>query len=66
MSEPSKETKKRVTNRDFIDDSAFKKACEAAGVTPSLRQASKFKNQRGLAYQRHQDMSIAERLIHRG
>ena len=34
----------------FDQDSAFKQACSDAGITPTLRQAQKFRNRRGQAY----------------
>ena len=40
-----------VTNRDFAKDNGnFKDCCEAAGVDPSPRQASKFRNHHGAAF----------------
>jgi predicted HicB family RNase H-like nuclease len=41
----------RVTNRKFFEsDEYFIKACSEASVTPTKRQASKFRLGRGLAY----------------
>lgn len=46
MSEP-----KEVTNRQFSKtDKNFLSACEKAGVEPTARQASKYRNKKGLAY----------------
>lgn len=40
-----------ISNSEFAEtDQVFKKACELAGVPPSSRQASKYRNNRGLAY----------------
>lgn len=50
--------KPEVTNAQFAkNDPTFAKACELAEVEPTKRQASKFRNKRGAAYeawQRHQ------------
>ena len=41
-----------MTNKEFaVQDAQFRKACEAAGVEPTARQASKYRNNQGLAYQ---------------
>lgn len=41
----------RETNRTFAEtNQAFKKACERAGTPATKRQASKFRNERGIAY----------------
>lgn len=40
-----------ITNRDFVSDPIFRLACEMAKTTPTRRQASKFRMQRGLAFQ---------------
>jgi len=40
----------RQTNQDFSrTDRVFKMACELAGVEPTSRQASKFRNRKGTA-----------------
>jgi len=40
-----------VTNKDFAQkDSLFKTCCEAVGLEPTRRQASKFRNGKGKAY----------------
>jgi hypothetical protein len=40
-----------VTNREFAEkDKEFRNLCENSGVKPTTRQASKFRNKRGLAY----------------
>ena len=39
-----------VSNKAFITDAAFVAACENAGVKPTSRQASKFRNKKGAAY----------------
>lgn len=42
------------TNIEIMSDPLFIKACELARTAPTLRQASKYFNRRGLAYcQRH-------------
>ena len=41
-----------MTNREFAaQDAQFRKACEVVGLEPSVRQASKWRNKTGLAYQ---------------
>lgn len=41
-----------VTNKEFAaTDRKFRAACEAAGIEPTARQASKYRNNQGLAYQ---------------
>jgi len=40
-----------ITNEAFANnDRVFRKACELAGIQPTKRQASKYKNKKGLAY----------------
>ena len=39
-----------MTNKKFAKEEIFIKWCEKAGVTPTIRQASKFRNGKGLAY----------------
>lgn len=39
-----------VKNTSVLKSPAFKKACEAVGIKPTVRQASKFKRKMGLAY----------------
>ncbi len=40
-----------VTNRMFArDNEKFKAACDKAGVEPTGRQASKYRNKKGRAY----------------
>lgn len=41
---------KDVNNRAFASDPNFKKACEKANVSPTKRQASKFRMKKGVAY----------------
>ena len=38
------------TNKKFTEDVNFIKCCEEAGTKVTIRQASKFKNKKGLAY----------------
>jgi hypothetical protein len=38
-----------MTNREFVKDKFFVRCCERAGVTPTPRQASKFRNDKGRA-----------------
>ena len=41
----------REDNKTFAENNqAFKTACERAGTPPTKRQASKFRNERGIAY----------------
>lgn len=43
--------KKEMTNKEFAEQNElFIKSCGKAGVTASKRQASKFRNKRGKAY----------------
>jgi hypothetical protein len=40
-----------MTNRDFMKaDETFKVACELAGVQVTVRQASKFRSEKGKAF----------------
>ena len=42
----------RISNKEFAaQDKKFQAACKAAGVEPTARQASKYRNNQGLAYQ---------------
>jgi len=46
-----------LTNSMFKEaDDYFKKCCEAVDLTPSTRQASKFRNNRGKAYTEGRNM----------
>lgn len=38
------------TNREYKELPKFIEACEKAGVTPTSRQASKYRNKKGSAY----------------
>lgn len=41
----------RVTNKKFVEvDKVFISACERAGIKPTSRQASKWRNKKGLAF----------------
>jgi hypothetical protein len=41
-----------VTNRQFSEeDRVFQKACELAGIPVTVRQAAKFRNHHGRAFQ---------------
>lgn len=37
-------------NKSVFETEVFKKACEAAGIDPTIRQASKFRRKRGIAF----------------
>lgn len=39
-----------VTNREYAETDKFKAACKRAGVEPTPRQASKYRNGKGRAY----------------
>lgn len=39
-----------MTNREFSKTEEFIKCCKKAGIEPTKRQASKFKNKKGTAY----------------
>jgi len=41
----------RITNKKFVEvDKAFIAACERAGTKPTARQASKYRNKKGIAF----------------
>jgi hypothetical protein len=40
----------RTTHREFANSSDFYEACEKAGIPNTKRQAAKFRQRRGLAY----------------
>ena len=47
MSEP----KSKMSNRQFSqEDMKFRSACEKVGIKPTARQASKYRNKKGLAF----------------
>lgn len=49
--EVKKEVSTRITNIKFSEtDEYFKKACGEAGVTPTKRQASKFRLGKGIVF----------------
>ena len=39
-----------VTNKKFSEDGFFKACCEKAGIEPTMRQASKFRMEKGSAF----------------
>lgn len=42
-----------MTNKEFSEqDKIFNKACEIAGIKSTKRQASKYRNGKGLAYKK--------------
>lgn len=45
-----KSMKFETSNREFANTEGFKQRCENAGVKPTKRQASKFRNKRGSVY----------------
>lgn len=48
----SKKPAVKPTNTKFMkDDKSFNDACKMAGITPTKRQASKYRRGLGLAYQ---------------
>lgn len=50
-----------TTNKQFSEtDDLFKKCCEAANTKPCARQASKWRRQRGLAYNKLDEVSKCE------
>ena len=43
-----------MTNREFVEKrEVFREACKGARVEPTLRQASKWRNRKGKAYEYH-------------
>ena len=47
----------RITNREFVEKHQnFNLCCKIAEITPTMRQASKFRNGRGLAYKVYKRM----------
>lgn len=42
----------QLTNREFAEQNQeFREACYKAGITPTARQASKFRNRHGKSYE---------------
>jgi hypothetical protein len=39
-----------ITNRVYAEGEKFKEACAQAGISPTTRQASKYRNKKGKAY----------------
>ncbi len=51
MSSPGHKHKYEVCNEKFAkENNEFQSACDKAGVKPTTRQASKFRNKQGRAY----------------
>jgi hypothetical protein len=48
--EKRKEWRLTMTNNEFSKQERFIKACEAAGIKPTARQASKLRNLKGTLY----------------
>jgi len=44
-------TEKRLSNREYATDATFKELCEKAEVKATKRQASKYRLQKGKAFQ---------------
>lgn len=44
------EIKQRITNKKFSEDKYFIACCELASIEATMRQASKFRNEKGSAY----------------
>ena len=40
----------QITNKKFAETEDFKKKCEFCKVIPTKRQASKYRNKRGIVY----------------
>jgi hypothetical protein len=40
----------KITNREFAKEPRFIHLCQIAEVEPTVRQASKFRNKKGLAF----------------
>ena len=53
---------KKPSNKEFMADKSFQLACSNAGVTPSIRQASKFRSKKGIAFRDRKKGTVAERL----
>lgn len=51
----------RVTNKKFTEDGFFKACCKKAGVEPTMRQASKFRLEKGSAYKVRKQVSKEEK-----
>jgi hypothetical protein len=53
VEDPKPKVKPRVTNIDYQKHNpVFVRACTIAGVNPSRRQASKYRNGRGISYRK--------------
>jgi len=39
-----------IINREFVNEPIFQEACKIAGIEPTTRQASKWRNKKGKAY----------------
>ncbi len=48
-----------MTNKEFLKDKAFLECCKKANIEPSKRQASKFRNKKGIAYKYHEEVKDA-------
>lgn len=51
--------KRGLDNTGRMHDPLFRRACELAGIEPTRRQASKWNNKRGLAWDRRNDAKKA-------
>ncbi len=43
--------RRKITNAEFVKTDHFKTACELLGIPATIRQASKFRNGRGKAFE---------------
>ena len=46
-----------MTNLEFSRTKEFIEICKKAGVEPTQRQASKFRNKKGTAYKHHKEIA---------
>ena len=61
---PGKKVKMKLTNVEFRKtDKVFRKACKLAGVPATTRQASKYRNGKGLASQ--VDRGLVSRIVNK-
>lgn len=50
--------KEKITNKLFTENEYFKACCVNASVEPTIRQASKFQNQKGSAYKARKSVKV--------
>ncbi len=53
--------KEKIKNKLFTENEYFKACCVNVSIEPTMRQASKFQNQKGIAYKARKQVKVNEK-----